>query len=50
MQKGIKAAVALALVVTVSACNRQEPVEEFVIIDVPPAPISVEPVHTGKYK
>lgn len=50
MQKGIKAVVALALVVTVSACNRQQPVEEFVVVDVAPVPISVEPVHTGKYK
>ena len=50
MQKGIKAVVALALVVVVSACNRQAPVEEFVVIDVEPTPISVEPVHTGKYK
>ena len=50
MQKSIQAVVALALVVTVSACNRQEPVEEFVVVDVPPAPISVEPVQIGKYK
>jgi hypothetical protein len=49
MSKSIKSIVVLGLVVVVAACaKKSEPVDEFVVVD--PAPISVEPTHTGKYK
>jgi len=47
MSKSIKVMVAFGLVAFVAACA-QEPEEEYVVTD--PAPISSEPVHTGKYK
>lgn len=47
MSKSIKLVCALGLVATVAACAK-EPVEEFVVVD--PAPISVEPTYTGKFK
>ncbi|MDJ0821895.1 MAG: hypothetical protein QNJ09_08825 [Paracoccaceae bacterium] len=46
MSKSIKLLAVLGLVAGVAACGQQE--EEFVVVD--PEPISVEPVHTGKYK
>ena len=47
MSKSIKFLAAAGLLVAVAACAQQEE-EEFVVVD--PAPISVEPVQTGKYK
>ncbi len=49
MSKSLKLLAAFGLVAAVAACGgRQEPVEEFVVVD--PEPISVEPAYTGKYK
>jgi hypothetical protein len=47
MSKSIKVMFAVGLVATVAACA-QAPVEEYVVVE--PAPISAEPVYTGKYK
>ena len=46
MSKSIKIVFALGLVALGAACAQPEP--EYV--EVQPAPISVEPVYTGKYK
>lgn len=46
MSKSITFVLALGLVSGVAACARQE--EQVVYAD--PAPISVEPTYTGKYK
>ena len=46
MSKSIKFLAAFGLMAAVAACAQQE--EEYVVVD--PEPISVEPVHTGKYK
>ncbi|NUH66005.1 hypothetical protein HTT03_11990 [Sulfitobacter sp. S0837] len=46
MSKSIKLLAAFGFVAAVSACAQQE--EEYVVVE--PAPISVEPVYTGKYK
>ena len=46
MSKSIKTLAAIGFVAVIAACAQQE--EEFVVVD--PAPISVEPVYTGKYK
>ncbi len=48
MSKNIKLFAMLGLMVAVAACAREQPVEEFVLVD--PEPISQEPVYTGKYK
>ena len=48
MSKSIKLLAVLGVVLAASACARKAPVEEFVVVD--PAPISMEPVYTGKYK
>jgi hypothetical protein len=49
MSKTIKALCALGFVVTVSACGgNKAPDDEYIVVD--PAPISVEPAYTGKYK
>ncbi|MEQ8293090.1 MAG: hypothetical protein RIA08_12870 [Roseovarius sp.] len=49
MSKTIKSILALGIVATFAACGQQQQQEEeFVVVD--PAPISVEPVYTGKYK
>lgn len=48
MSNGIKTLLALGLVAIVAACADTAPVEEYVVVD--PAPISQEPVYTGKYK
>ena len=48
MSKSIKAVVALGLIVLAAACARNEPQEEFVVVD--PEPISTEPEFTGKFK
>lgn len=48
MSKSIKIVALLGVAIAVSACARKAPVEEFVVVD--PAPISVEPTYTGKYK
>ncbi|WP_422029462.1 hypothetical protein [Roseovarius sp.] len=48
MSKTIKSILALGIVATFAACAQQQQEEEFVVVD--PAPISVEPVYTGKYK
>ena len=46
MSNSIKLIAALGLIGFVAACGQQE--EEPVFVD--PEPITVEPVHTGKYK
>ena len=46
MSKSIKFLAAVGLLAAVAACAQQE--EEYVVVE--PEPISVEPVHTGKYK
>ena len=46
MSKSIKLLAAVGLLAAVAACAQQE--EEFVVVE--PEPISVEPVHTGKFK
>lgn len=46
MSKSIKFLAAIGFVATITACAQQE--EEFVVVE--PAPISVEPTYTGKYK
>lgn len=48
MSNSIKAVLALGLVGFIAACAQQQQEEEFVVVD--PAPISSEPVYTGKYK
>ncbi len=47
MFKAIKALAAVAVLGAMSACADTDDVEEFVIAE--PAPVSVEPVYTGKY-
>lgn len=47
MSKSIKLLAVLGVAIAASACARKAP-EEFVVVD--PAPISVEPTYTGKYK
>jgi len=46
MSKIIKVLGVVSLMVLVAACSNNQ--EEFVVVE--PEPISVEPVHTGKYK
>lgn len=46
MSNGIKMVLALGLVGFIAACAQQE--EEVVFVE--PEPITVEPVHTGKFK
>lgn len=48
MSRTIKAGLALVAAAALAACAKEPPVEEYVVVD--PAPISVEPVYTGKYK
>ncbi|CUJ89054.1 hypothetical protein Q8W37_01105 [Shimia thalassica] len=48
MSHSVKALLALGLVAFVAACADTAPVEEYVVVE--PAPISQEPVYTGKYK
>ena len=48
MSKSIKTLGLVSLMVLAAACARQPQEEEFVVVE--PEPISVEPVHTGKYK
>ena len=48
MSKSIKVILAVGALVAVAACAKQDPVDEYVVVD--PAPISVEPTHSGKYK
>lgn len=48
MLKSTKFAITAGLLVLVAACSQQAETEEFVVIE--PAPMSVEPVFTGKYK
>ncbi len=47
MSKTIKALCALGLVLTVTACGGNAPVEEYVVVE--PTPITVEPTYTGKF-
>jgi hypothetical protein len=47
MSNSIKALCAFALLAIVAACGNRNQAEEFVVVD--PAPVSVEPVFTGKY-
>lgn len=46
MSNSIKGILAISLIGFLGACAQQE--EEFVVVE--PEPISVEPMHTGKYK
>ena len=48
MSKSIKMLAAFGFVASVAACTSGQTEEEFVVVE--PAPISVEPVYTGKYK
>ncbi len=48
MSKSIKLVAVLGVAFAASACARKAPIEEFVVVD--PAPISIEPSYTGKYK
>ena len=48
MSKSIKLLAVLGVAFAASACTRSAPVEEFVVVN--PAPISIEPTYTGKYK
>ncbi|MFY0681261.1 MAG: hypothetical protein JXR13_11855 [Thalassovita sp.] len=47
MSKSIKSVLAFGLVALVAACA-QPAEEEYIVVE--PAPISVEPTYTGKYK
>ncbi|MFT5743016.1 MAG: hypothetical protein ACI86S_001078 [Paracoccaceae bacterium] len=48
MSKSIKSLMALSLLALVAACGgNTSDVEEYVVVD--PAPVTVEPVYTGKY-
>jgi len=46
MSKTVKSILALSLVAFTAACA--QPQEEYVVVE--PAPITTEPVYTGKYK
>lgn len=46
MSKSIKLVAVLGLALVAAACGQQE--EEFVVVT--PEPITIEPVHTGKFK
>lgn len=48
MSKSIKLMAMFGMVAAVAACTSGQTEEEFVVVD--PEPISVEPVHTGKFK
>lgn len=48
MSKSIRILAVLGLAALVSACAQEQQTEEFVVVE--PAPISSEPVYTGKYK
>ena len=48
MSKSIKLLALFGFVTAVAACGQQAAEEEFIVVD--PAPISVEPTYTGKYK
>ncbi len=48
MSKSIKMLAAFGFVAAISACTSGQTEEEYVVVE--PAPISVEPVYTGKYK
>lgn len=49
MSKSIKLLAMFGFVATVAACGSSgQTDEEYVVVE--PEPISVEPVHTGKYK
>jgi hypothetical protein len=47
MSNSIKGLMAFGLLAIVAACGNGGNVEEFVVVD--PAPVTVEPVYTGKY-
>jgi hypothetical protein len=47
MSKNITSMLVLCSVVFVAACGKPKQ-EEFVVVD--PAPMSSEPIHTGKFK
>lgn len=46
MSKHIKILAVLGLVAGIAACASGSTEEEFIVVE----PISVEPIHTGKYK
>ena len=48
MSKSIKFLAAIGFVAAVAACTSGQTEEEYIVVE--PAPISVEPVSTGKYK
>ena len=48
MSKNIKTLGLVSIMILAAACARQTQEEEFVVVE--PEPISVEPVHTGKFK
>lgn len=51
MSKSIKSLCAVSLLALVAACgsNSAGEVEEFVVVDPAPMPVTVEPAFTGKY-
>lgn len=48
MSKSIKLLATFGFVAVVAACVREQQADDFMVVD--PAPISVEPSYTGKYK
>jgi hypothetical protein len=47
MSNSFKALCAFALLAVVAACGNRNATEEYVVVDT--APVTVEPVYTGKY-
>ena len=50
MSNAVKAVLALCLVASVAACSRAPVEATGAVAAVPQAPLSIEPVYTGKYK
>ena len=48
MSKSINFLAMVSVLAAVTACARPAPQEEYVVVE--PEPISMEPMHTGKYK
>lgn len=52
MSKSVKAVVAVCVLAAVTACSRApvEPAPAAATLAVPTAPLTIEPVYTGKFK
>ena len=48
MSKNTKLLATIGLIGVLAACTREQPTEEYVVVN--PEPISSEPTYTGKYK